>query len=120
MADIKIKCRNHVDGKCGSIRKLACTNCYSTYRNSFLDRIDVEDVEDFHKFLQGDYMPKNLHMKNPPRMSKQRAFKIIYYLQEVLGVLPDDFEMCKTCGRIYDSANEGSLNDRHCDCCRRD
>jgi hypothetical protein len=25
-----------------------------------------------------------------------------------------------TLGSLFDSANEGSLNDRHCDYCRRD
>ena len=96
-----------------------CTNCFRDIRNDFFDRIDETEVQDFLDFLMGKYMPQNLYMKNPPKLTANMAFKIIYYMQEILGVLPDKFEMCKTCKQIYDSENGGSLKDRHCDYCRR-
>jgi len=106
-------CAKRNTGCCG------CNKIYLDYNSKAADMLQY-DVEDFFEFLQGNYVPPDWDLKAPPKMSKQRAFKIIYYLQEVLGIIPDKFEMCKTCGAIYDSENEGSLKDRHCNNCRRD
>jgi hypothetical protein len=59
-------------------------------------------------------------MKRPPHLSGQMAFRIIYYLQEIMEVIPDKFERCVSCGRIYNSEEEGSSKKLHCDYCRRD
>jgi hypothetical protein len=84
-----------------------------------LEDITQEQIEQFYEFLQGK-VPEGLIMKRPPHLSKPMAFRIIYYLQEELGILPDKYERCITCGHIYDSENEGSLNSLHCDYCRKD
>ena len=59
-------------------------------------------------------------MKHHPRLSSRMAFKIIWYLQEVMGVIPDHYERCITCGCLYDSWSEGHYDERnghHCDNC---
>lgn len=83
------------------------------------DHITQEQVEQFYRFLQGE-VPECLQMKRPPHLSGQMAFRIIYYLQEVMHIIPDNYERCSTCGCIYDSEEEGSMNALHCDDCRRD
>jgi hypothetical protein len=84
-----------------------------------LKEVTQEQVEQFYEFLQGN-VPDELEMKRPPHLSGQMAFRIIYYLQEVMRIIPDRFERCKTCGRIYDTWSEGSSKTLHCDYCRRD
>jgi len=36
---------------------------------------------------------------------------VIYYLKEVLGILPDCYEKCRECHCIFDSYNEGTNNE---------
>jgi len=84
---------------------------------NFKREIPIEKIEELYEFLQGK-VPDSLEIKHPPHLSEQMAFRIIYFLQEQTGVLPDYYERCKTCGCIYNSEEEG--NDLHCDYCRRD
>lgn len=83
-------------------------------------KITIEQVNDLYKFMQGE-VPECLTMKRPPHLSETMAFRIIYYLQEIMGILPDTYERCVTCGILYDSNNEGSCyKGMHCDYCRKD
>jgi hypothetical protein len=63
--------------------------------NEQKDLTDVEWVTLFYEFLQNK------------RLSKKKAFSIIYYLQEHLCVLPDHIEQCNVCGELYDSYAQG-------------
>ena len=74
----------------------------SSYGEIRLDDITQEQIEQFYRFLKGE-VPTGLYMKCSPKLSSRNAFRVIYYLQEVLCVLPDKFERCKTCGDIFDS-----------------
>jgi len=65
-----------------------------------------EKIEELYEFLQGK-VPPRLSMKHPPRLSQQKAFRVIYFLQEVTGILPDNFERCRGCGCIIDTYFEG-------------
>lgn len=81
--------------------------------------VTLEQVEKFYKFLQGE-LPDGVHVKPRPRLSSRRAFDVIWYLQEVMGLIPEHFERCITCGCLYDSNNEGHYDERnghHCDSC---
>ena len=80
--------------------------------------ITEEQVEALYCFLQGE-LPQGWVMKRNPKFSQQMAFRIIYYLQEEMGVIPDIYERCVTCGCIFNSENEGDLEKMHCDVCRR-
>ena len=84
-----------------------------------LSEITQDQIEQFYEFLQGE-VPQGLNMKRPPHLSGQMAFRIIYYLQEIMGILPDKFERCKTCGNIFNTETEGNPETLHCDYCRRD
>jgi hypothetical protein len=69
---------------------------------------DQEWIQDFYNFLQGD-CPEDLILQrgHQPKLSKKKAFAIIYYLQEILPIIPDSLEQCHNCGSIFDSDKEG-------------
>jgi len=46
-------------------------------------------------------------MKNPPQLSEEVAFNVIWFLQEHMGVLPCNYERCSVCGSLYDTMEEG-------------
>jgi len=81
------------------------------------EKISLEDVEKLYRYLQGD-VPENLTIKCPVKLSSRKAFEVIYYLQEIMCILPDHYGRCRTCGDLYDSENEGHFP--HCENCRRD
>lgn len=90
---------------------------YKGFNQSTQNEVTIEEVEQFYNFLQGE-VPPQFYMKRPPHLSETMAFRIIYYLQEIMHVIPDKFERCVTCGCIYDSENEGnSRKGCHCDYC---
>jgi hypothetical protein len=82
--------------------------------------ITIEEVEKFYSFLQGE-LPEELYIKRYHKLSERQAFQIIYYLQETMHIIPDNFERCITCGCIFDSDNEGSsYKGMHCEDHRKD
>jgi hypothetical protein len=84
------------------------------------DGITLEEVDNLYSFLQGK-LPPNLYMKAHPHLTSRMAFRIIYYLQEQMGLLPDNYERCITCGELYDADEEGSSEKgMHCDWHRKD
>jgi len=78
-----------------------------------LDKITLEQVSDFYEFLQGKHMPKELTLENISELTQQEAFSVIYYMQEIMEILPDKFEKCIVCGNIYDSYEEGTYIDEN-------
>lgn len=74
--------------------------------------ITIEQVNELYQYLQGE-VPQQLREKHPPRLSSRMAFKVIYFLQEITGVLPDNIERCKTCGALFDRY-EGVGRSQHC------
>lgn len=79
--------------------------------------VSLEDVDAFYHFLQGE-VPECLSLREPPNLSKVQAFGVIYYLQEVMGVLPDHYEQCDNpdCRELFDSENNACLAG-YCDSC---
>ena len=69
---------------------------------------DLEWVEEFYKFLQGE-IPSGMRFGrgHKPKMSAKKAFSIIWYLQEHLPVFPDTIEVCWNCGYLFDADEEG-------------
>lgn len=81
------------------------------------DEITKEHVQDFHDHLMGQNPHEGMVIKNGnrPKMSAEKAFHIIWYLQEQLRIIPDNFEMCNSCKNIYDTHREG----HHCEECEK-
>lgn len=76
----------------------------------YIDTIPFEDIEKLYQFLQGD-VPPELTLDHPPKLTSEEAFSIIYYLQEIMGLLPDRYDRCRECGDLYDSYTEGTTID---------
>ena len=80
--------------------------------------LSEEQVQQFYDFLQG-YLhgeAADISWDSPPKLDGETAFSIIYYLQEVMYIIPDKFECCKKCGDIFDSENNG-CSAMYCDGC---
>ena len=69
--------------------------------------ITVEQVQEFMDFLTGEEMPEGFTFQHAPTLTRQQAFSVVYYLQEALHVLPDNFEMCQVCGELFDTDYDG-------------
>lgn len=76
--------------------------------NIELEKITLEQVQEFHNWLQGKSCPDDIEFAHLLKLTPEEAFCVIYYLQEEFGILPDNYEMCQECKGIYDSYNEGA------------
>lgn len=74
---------------------------------------DIEIIECFYKYLRDEL-----------KLSSNKAFKVIFYLQEELPVFPVHIEKCCHCKNIYDTWTEGMQDEKtdrfYCDNCRSD
>jgi len=92
--------------------------------NEERDWQDEEWIDEFLEFLQGN-PPDSIHLVrgHAPKLSKKKAWSIVWYLQEHFPILPDSIEMCYNCGSIFDSDEEGvyweSKHRHYCDGCLR-
>lgn len=76
-----------------------------TKNNDKRELSDLERVTEFYDFLQGRN-PDGILCKGM-KLSKNKAFTIIWFLQEHLSVFPDSIEKCSECGDLYDSYSCG-------------
>lgn len=74
-------------------------------------KIDAASVDQFHTFLMGGKPPKGISVKHKPKLTPQQAFAVIYVLQEHFHFIPDCFEMCCHCYRIFDTEREGRYSE---------
>lgn len=105
--------------------------------NSNRDWSDMQWVEEFYEFLQGE-IPENIHLADESKLhlTSKQARTIVWYLQEHFCVFPDNIEMCDECCGLYDSdcagvyyeiegkqyceACEHCSDATFCDCCGED
>ena len=66
----------------------------------------LELITEFFEFLQGKEVP-NYTLIKKPKLTKSQAFTVIYYLQERLGIIPDNFEFCDACKQMFDKDHGG-------------
>lgn len=71
---------------------------------------ELERVQQFHEFLQGQ-LPDGVTVGNPPKMTAVDAFSVIWFLQEVAGLISDSIEMCAYCGTLFGSNKEGYIGE---------
>ena len=73
---------------------------------------ELDNIKKFHEFLQGK-IPKGVTMR--PRLKKmnaKQAFAVVWFLQEVCHLLPDEYEMCDNCQEIFDSYQGGEYEEK--------
>lgn len=85
------------------------------------NKITLERVQELFDFLCDGTNPEGVFVKRPPKLGARKAETIIWFLQEHMDILPDNFEMCVTCSRMYDSHSEGDHDEKtgrcHCGNC---
>ena len=92
--------------------------------NSKREDSDLEWIEEFYEFLQGE-CPESIHFVrgHQPKLSQKKAFSIIYYLQEHFPVFPDHIERCDNCGGLFDTNCSGlyweTKGQHFCDGCEQ-
>ena len=63
----------------------------------------------FEWMTNKDAKLEKINIKSP-RLSKSKAFNVLYSLQEFLGIVSDEVEMCKECKDLIDMAiGEGDV-----------
>ena len=77
-------------------------------QNRFIDYRDKIDV--LYKYLQGIELPEGVSCKMP-KLSANKAFSVIWFLQEVLRCLPDTIEQCDGCKELFDTDRGGIIID---------
>jgi len=84
------------------------------------EQVTTEQVIELFEFLTEGKLPEGWTCKSP-RLSKRKAFSVIWYLQERLGVLPDIVEQCCKCGDLFNDEAEGIHIERtgrhYCESC---
>lgn len=84
---------------------------------------DLEWVNEFYKFLQGE-IPETISIGkgHKPKMSVKKAWSIIWYLQEHFPLLPDHINKCDNCDELFDCWSEGiyweTKGKHYCGCCQ--
>jgi len=89
------------------------------HNNADRDWSDLEWVDDFYRFLQGE-IPEKITMQDPLSLTAKQAFSIIWYLQEHFPLIPDTIERCVDCGVLFNSDSEGDHHEElgnFCDSC---
>jgi len=73
-----------------------------------IEEIAIEHVEELFEFLQGN-LPSDIELDNgeKSKLTWKQAKTVIWYLQERLRIIPDNFEVCDGCGVVRDSHFEG-------------
>jgi len=102
----------------GTFDKSMCFDCIHNSKSEdekkvdrfvdFRDRIDV-----LYKYLKGEELPEGVTCKMP-KLSPNEAFSVIWFLQEILHVLPDNIEQCDECKELFDTDCSGyCLDDQY-------
>ena len=66
---------------------------------------------DLMAMLTGGELPEGVTMPDQPKLEQTQAFSVVWYLQEILQILPDNFEMCAVCNTVFDYNNGGTYVD---------
>lgn len=78
--------------------------------DEFSEEVTLEETQELMGFLQGN-VPEGWTVPDMPRLTRDQAFAVVYYLQEGMGLISDRFELCSDCGSIFDSNCEGGSID---------
>ena len=78
------------------------------------EEIESDTMNELLRFLEGKFTPDTVKIVDKsklPKLTTIQAWFVIYVLQEHFKILPDKFERCDECGRIFDSEIEGIHTD---------
>jgi len=96
----------------GEYDESLCFDCIHNADNEGTEKSDnkfksyVDAFNELFEFLKGEGLPEGTHCKMP-KLKPDRAFTVIWFLQEHMRCLPASIEMCQGCKCLYDSDSEG-------------
>jgi hypothetical protein len=67
---------------------------------------ELNRLELFYRYLQGEELLDGVKCELP-KLTSDKAFEVIWYLQEIAHFLPSKYERCDNCGDLYNSDAEG-------------
>jgi hypothetical protein len=77
-----------------------------SHKKAYSDEIKSGDWEDklneLLEYLTTGKLPVGVHCKSP-KMSLKKAKSVIWFLQEVTKIIPDEYEICARCGETHNS-----------------
>jgi len=77
------------------------------HKEAYSDEIESsvweEKLNEFLQYITTGKLPVGVHCKSP-KISSEMAKSVIWFLQEVIKIIPDEYEVCAGCGDIYNSA----------------
>ena len=84
------------------------------------NKVTLDQVEDLVKMLIGHDV-EDVYLAHQPQLTRRQAFSVVYYLQEILCIIPDHYEMCGECDGIFDDRYGGGTrqgdNAQLCESC---
>ncbi len=66
-----------------------------------------EKMNELVEMLTGGKLPEGVSLSHQPHLSRREAFSVIWFLQEITRVLPDNYEQCVWCEKLFDANREG-------------
>lgn len=73
--------------------------------------VDGTTVNALIQLLVDHEMEDGVTIDLPAQMTHAQAFSVVWYMQEVLHILPDKFEMCSECKIVFNSEEQGRYTD---------
>ncbi len=70
----------------------------------------TDAIDELFAMLKGEGLPEGVTCKMP-KLKPDVAFSVISFLQEVMGCLPSNIEMCQECKDLFDTDSEGCYLD---------
>jgi len=97
-------------------RYALCPKC--PYHCGFKEKgkVTLEGAKALYGFLQGN-APPCLELDSQPNVDERTAFSVIYFLQEVLRIIPDNYERCGGCGALFDVDFDTYWDEDNGHCC---
>ena len=71
---------------------------------------DLDWVKQLYFFLQGN-CPDGVRVSDPPKLSPDQAFSVIWFLQEHMRIMPATIEQCDRCRVLFDYEEEGMYDE---------
>lgn len=80
--------------------------------DNYISKLDK--VNELFKYLTDEEIPDGVMVKSRPKLSPNKAWSLIWFLQEVTQCLAYHIERCDVCGVLYDEHSEGfCLDDQY-------
>lgn len=74
-------------------------------------KLTLEQTQELFDYLIGEYIPEQ-YLFVPPKLDIEKAWDVIYLMQEHFKIIPDTYEKCYYCNEIFNTENSG----HYCDC----